>query len=175
MGLNEDLIKGGIILIHSKVNSEEAGDIIKNLLAIQANEPTKEINLYVSSCSIDDWSILALYDVIKSLSNPISTYCIGAVGELSVILLGLANKGKRYILKNSIISFNEVKAALRPGQQTQIEIEAKHATNLKNTFETILSEQTGKDVETIHKDLMKEMTFNAEAAVEYGLIDEVLE
>jgi len=175
MGLKEDLVNAGIFIIHSEVHSEEAGDIIQRLLALKAVDPKKEIHLYISSNSCDDWSVLALYDVIKTLPNPISTYCIGMVGELGVVLLGLASKGKRYILKNSSIAFSEVKGALKPGQQTEIEIEAQHSTRLRETIEKILSEQTGKDIKTIHQDLVNEKTFDAKSAIEYGLIDEVLE
>ena len=172
--LGERLLDNGIILLSSNLESDITGSIILDLLALKAKNPTKEIQLYISSFSADYLNVFALYDVIKSLPNPISTYCIGAVGATSVILLGLADKGKRYMLKSSAIYFREVLGIVNGSQQTDIEIVANEATRTRIAFEEILAKQCGKDVETIHKDLIGERKFTAQEAIEYGLIDEVL-
>ena len=172
--LSEKLLDNGIILLSSNLDSNVTGSIILDLLALKAKNPTKEIQLYISSYSADYLNVFALYDVIKSLPNPISTYCIGAVGATSVILLGLADKGKRYMLKSSAIYFREVLGIVNGSQQTDIEIVANEATRTRKTFEKILAEQCGKDIETIHKDLVGEAKITAQEALKYGLIDEVL-
>lgn len=172
--LAEKLIDNGIFIITSDINDKSAHNLIFALLDYSASNPEKEIKLYVSSGSVDYLNVFAIYDVVKSLPNPVSTYAIGGVSDMSLVFPCLGNKGKRYALNNTLFYFSEVVGILGEGQQTDIEILAKDTMRTRVAFESILSEATGKSVEQIHKDLVNEVKLTAEQAKEYGLIDEVM-
>ena len=172
--LGEKLIENGIFLITSEINDKTAHNLIFALLDYSANDPTKEIKLYISSDSDDYLNVFAIYDVVKSLPNPVSTYAIGGVASMSIVFNCLGNKGKRFALENTVFYFSEVVGVLGEGQQTDIEILAKDTMRTRIAFESILSESTGKSVEQIHADLVKGIKLSAKEAKEYGLIDEVM-
>ena len=172
--LAEKLIDNGIFIITSDINDKSAHNLIFALLDYSASNPEKEIKLYISSGSVDYLNVFAIYDVIKSLPNPVSTYAIGGVSDMSLVFPCLGNKGKRYALKNTLFYFSEVVGILGEGQQTDIEILAKDTMRTRVAFESILSEATGNSVEQIHEDLINEVKLTAEQAKEYGLIDEVM-
>ena len=172
--LAEKLIDNGIFIITSEINDKSAHNLIFALLDYSASNPEKEIKLYVSSGSVDYLNVFAIYDVVKSLHNPVSTYSIGGVSDMSLVFPCLGSKGKRYALENTLFYFSEVVGVLGEGQQTDIEILAKDTMRTRIAFESILSEATGKSVEQIHEDLINEVKLTAEQAKEYGLIDEVM-
>lgn len=172
--LSEKLLENGIFIITSDINEQTAHNLIFALLDYSASNPDKEIKLYISSGSYDYLNVFAIYDVVKSLPNPVSSYAIGGISEMSLVFTCLGNKGKRYALKNTVFYFSEVVGVLGEGQQTDIEILAKDTMRTRIAFESILSEATGKTVEQIHKDLVNGIKLNADEAKEYGLIDEVM-
>lgn len=172
--LLEKLFDNGIFVITSNINEKTAHDLIFSLLDFSANNPEKEIKLYISSGSDDYLNIFAIYDVVKSLPNPVSTYSIGGVSDMSLVFPCLGNKGKRYALENTVFYFSEVVGILSEGQQTDIEILAKDTARTRIAFESILSASTGKSVDQIHNDLLKGIKLSAKEAKEYGLIDEVM-
>ena len=172
--LSEKLIENGIFVITSNINEETTHGLIFSLLDFSASNPEKEIKLYISSGSVDYLNVFAIYDVVKSLPNPVSTYSIGGVSDMSLVFPCLGNKGKRYALENTLFYFSEVVGVLGEGQQTDIEILAKDTMRTRIAFESILAEATGKKVEDIHKDLVNSIKLTAKEAKEYGLIDEVM-
>ena len=172
--LSEKLIENGIFVITSNINEETTHSLIFSLLDFSASNPEKEIKLYISSGSVDYLNVFAIYDVVKSLPNPVSTYSIGGVSDMSLVFPCLGNKGKRYALENTLFYFSEVVGVLGEGQQTDIEILAKDTMRTRIAFESILAEATGKKVEDIHKDLVNSIKLTAKEAKEYGLIDEVM-
>ena len=172
--LAEKLVDNGIFIITSEINDKSAHNLIFALLDYSASNPEKEIKLYVSSGSVDYLNVFAIYDVIKSLHNPVSTYSIGGVSGMSLVFPCLGNKGKRYALENTMFYFSEVVGVLGEGQQTDIEILAKDTMRTRIAFESILADSTGKKVEDIHKDLVNNIKLTAKEAKEYGLIDEVM-
>ena len=172
--LSEKLRDNGIFVITSEINEETTHSLIFALLDFSASNPEKEIKLYISSGSVDYLNVFAIYDVIKSLPNPISTYSIGGISDMSLVFPCLGNKGKRFALENTIFYFSEVVGVLKEGQQTDIEILAKDTMRTRIAFESILSAATGKKVDDIHKDLINGIKLTAKEAKEYGLIDEVM-
>ena len=170
--MNED----GVIVITSTLNSESANSIIMTLLNF-ASTPNKEIQLFVSSSTHDYTNTMAIYDVIKSLPNPISTYCIGSVSGCAVLLLTLGNKGKRYILKNSEITLGELYEIVGTGsnQQTEVELLSKDVSYKEQVFESIIVESTNLSADETKELCSKSTTFNSNEAVAHGFVDKVLE
>lgn len=174
--LNEELTKNGIFLLTSNIDNS-VKDIVLELLNFKANNPTQEIKLYISAYAPRNYfNVFALFDVLTSMDNPISTYAIGAVGDLAILLLALGNKGKRYILKNTKLFLSEVINISGSGeQQTEIDIAVKETSRAREIFEEGLAKYTGKDIKTIHQDLVDAKELTSKEAIEYGLVDEVIE
>lgn len=173
--LDQELKKNGIFLITSDID-ESIKNIVLELLNFKANNPNQEIKLYISAHAQNYLNVFALYDILTSLNNPISTYAIGRVGGLAILLLAIGNKGKRYILKNTKIFFSEVASIFQSGeQQSEIEIISKEVTRAKEVFEEGLANHTGKSIEEIHTSLLNRQELNSKEAIEYGIVDEVIE
>lgn len=175
--LIQKLYENGIIVITTNVGPEATSSTIQAILNLNAMDPFKEIHLYISSGSRDFVNILALYDTLTSIANPIYGYAIGGVAACSVLLLAACDKGKRFILKNTEVCLDEIYGFLDSGvnQQTEMELLNKETTRQKEIFETLLAKHTGRSIEEIHRDCVASKVFNAEEAIEYGLVDHVLE
>lgn len=175
--LFEKLHRDGILVITSSINSKYASEIILSLLNWSNEDSSRELQLYISSYSNDFTNIMAIYDVLQTMKNPISGFCIGMVGGCSTLLLAGCNKGKRYALKNSEIIMGEISGIISSGsnQQTEIEIAAKEATEQKEIFENLLAKHTGQTKEAIHKYCLEERVLSSKEAIEFGLFDEILE
>lgn len=174
--LFEKLYNNGIIIITSNMSPESTGDTIQAILNWNATDPFKELHFYISSTSPSFTNVLALYDTMTSISNPIYGYAIGAVANCSVLLLAACDKGKRFILKNTRINLNEIYAALDNGanQQTEVELLNQEATEQKDIFESLLAKHTGQEIEKIHQDCLLKTSLTAEEARAYGLVDHIL-
>lgn len=174
--LFQKLYENGVIVITSNITPEMTGDTIQTLLNINAADPFKEIHLYISSGSISFTDVLALYDTMTSIANPIYGYAIGAVADCSVLLLAACDKGKRFILKNTEIYLDEIYGFLDSGvnQQTEMELLYQETTKQKDIFESLLAKHTGKSEKEIHEDCVASRSFNAEEAIAYGLVDHIL-
>lgn len=175
--LDEKLIESGIIVICGLIDSEKASKIIFKLLSLSTQDETTPIQLFISSRSGSYLDILAIYDTINTLKNPISATCVGEVGGYATLLLAACNKGSRYALKHSRINIDQPFGILQSGvnQQTEIEIEATEAALKREVFEKILAEKTGQNIAKIHKDCEVGIELKAQEAVEYGLIDKIIE
>ena len=175
--LFEKLYNDGVIVICGQLNPEITTDTIQTIMNWNSYDPFKELHLYISSYAVSFTNVLAIYDVITSISNPISGYAIGAVGNCATLLLAACDKGKRHILKNSQVGLNEIYASFDQGanQQTEVEIICKEATEQKDVFEALLAKHTGKTVEEIHQACLESKTLSSEEAIAFGIVDKVLE
>lgn len=166
-----------IVFITSSLNAEQTSDIIFDILNWSEESSKTKINIYLSSYTFSFTDAITIYDVLKNINNPICVYCIGAIGGYATLFLACATKGKRFILKNTVISLNQPYASFQGGvnQQTEVEIVANEVKKERETFEKILSEKLEKTIDEIHNDVENDRQFNAKEALEYGLIDYILE
>ncbi len=166
------LLKDRIIFLGDEVNDTTASLVVAQLLFLEAEDPDKDIHLYINSPGGSVTAGMAIYDTMQYIKPDVCTVCIGMAASMGAFLLAAGAKGKRYALPNSEIMIHQPLGGIR-GQATDIEIHTKNILDTKKRLNTILSERTGKDYETICKDTERDNFMTAEEAKEYGLIDEV--
>ncbi|MGM0507786.1 MAG: ATP-dependent Clp endopeptidase proteolytic subunit ClpP [Fusobacteriota bacterium] len=166
------LLKDRIIFIGTEINDKVSNSIIAQLLFLEAQDPDKEIIMYINSPGGVITSGLAIYDTMQYINAPVSTVCVGQAASMGALLLTAGEKGKRYALPNSRIMIHQPLGGAR-GQATDIEIHTKEILRMRKITEEILAKRTGKDIEQIKKDTDRDNFMSANEAVEYGLIDEV--
>lgn len=168
------LLKDRIIMLSGEINDEVASSIVAQLLFLEAEDPDKDIYLYINSPGGVVTSGFSIYDTMNYIKSPVSTICIGQAASMGAFLLSCGEKGKRYALPNSRIMIHQPLGGAR-GQATDIEIQAKEILRLKETINEILAKNTGQKVTKIAKDTDRDFFMSAKEASEYGLIDKVLE
>lgn len=175
--LEDKIEESHIVFITSKLDAESASSIILDIMRWNKESKDIEINIYLSSRTYDFVNAVAIYDVLTNIENPISVFCIGYIGGFAPLILAAASNGKKYGLKHTTISLNQPFGYLsnESSQQTEVEIEARETSKVRNIFEKILAERLSKDVEVIHNDVEKDREFTIEEAKKYGLIDVILE
>ena len=166
------LLKDRIIFLSDEVNDTTASLVVAQLLFLEAEDPDKDIHLYINSPGGSVTAGMAIYDTMQYIKPDVCTVCIGMAASMGAFLLAAGAKGKRYALPNSEIMIHQPLGGTR-GQATDIEIHTKNILDTKKRLNTILSERTGKDYKTICKDTERDNFMTAEEAKEYGLIDEV--
>ena len=168
------LLKDRIIFLGEEVNDVSASLIVAQMLFLEAEDPDKDINLYINSPGGVITSGMAIYDTMQYIKCDVSTICIGMAASMAAFLLAAGAKGKRFALPNSEIMIHQPLGGMQ-GQATDIKIHADRIIKTKETLNTILSERTGQSLETIMKDTERDNFMSAVQAKEYGLIDEVIE
>ncbi|VFH00987.1 ATP-dependent Clp endopeptidase proteolytic subunit ClpP [Clostridioides difficile] len=166
------LLKDRIIFLGDQVNDATAGLIVAQLLFLEAEDPDKDIHLYINSPGGSITSGMAIYDTMQYIKPDVSTICIGMAASMGAFLLAAGAKGKRLALPNSEIMIHQPLGGAQ-GQATDIEIHAKRILKIKETLNEILSERTGQPLEKIKMDTERDNFMSALEAKEYGLIDEV--
>ena len=170
------LLKDRIIVLSEDVNHATASLVIAQMLFLESEDPDKEIFFYINSPggSISDG--LAIFDTMNYIKCPVSTICLGMAASMGAFLLAAGAKGKRYATPNSEIMIHQplISGGLS-GQTTEIKIHADHMVKTRERLNRILSEKTGKPLEQIELDTERDNFMIAEQALEYGLIDEILE
>ncbi|MCC0782543.1 ATP-dependent Clp endopeptidase proteolytic subunit ClpP [Clostridioides sp. ES-S-0108-01] len=166
------LLKDRIIFLGDQVNDATAGLIVAQLLFLEAEDPDKDIHLYINSPGGSITSGMAIYDTMQYIKPDVSTICIGMAASMGAFLLAAGAKGKRLALPNSEIMIHQPLGGAQ-GQATDIEIHAKRILKIKETLNEILSERTGQPLEKIKMDTERDNFMSAMEAKEYGLIDEV--
>lgn len=169
------LLKERIIFLGLPINDLVANSIIAQLLYLEHEDPNKDINLYIHSPGGDLHSALAIYDTIQFVKPDVQTIGIGIVASAASLLLSAGAKGKRYALPNTEILLHQVMAGPLGGQATEIEIAAKEILKLKERVNRILSKHTGQPLEKIEKDTDRDYWLSANEALDYGLIDKIIE
>ena len=168
------LLKERIIFLTGQINDSVASLVTAQLLFLEAEDPKKEIYLYINSPGGLVTSGLGIYDTIKYIKPDVSTLCIGQAASMGSFLLAAGTKGKRFSLPNSRIMVHQPSAGFQ-GQATDIEIHANEVLSLKKRLNEIYSKHTGKSVDEIKKALERDNFMTADAAKSFGLIDEVVE
>ena len=168
------LLKERIIFLGSEVNEVTASLIVAQLLFLEAEDPDKDIQLYINSPGGSVTAGMAIYDTMKFIKCDVSTICLGMAASMGAFLLAGGTKGKRYALPNAEIMIHQPLGGAQ-GQATEIEIAAKHILQTKEKLNKMLAENTGKPYDEICEDTERDNWKTALEAKEYGLIDEVIE
>ena len=168
------LLKDRIIFLGDEVNDVTAGLVVAQLLFLEAEDPDKDIHLYINSPGGSVTAGMAIYDTMQYIKPDVSTICIGMAASMGAFLLNAGAKGKRYALPNSTIMIHQPLGGAK-GQATDIEIHAKWILQIKERLNQILSERTGQPLEKIKADTERDNFMSAMEANEYGLVDEVIE
>ena len=168
------LLKDRIIFLGDEVNDVTAGLVVAQLLFLEAEDPDKDIHLYINSPGGSVTAGMAIYDTMQYIKPDVSTICIGMAASMGAFLLNAGTKGKRFALPNSTIMIHQPLGGAK-GQATDIEIHAKWILQIKERLNKILSERTGQPLEKIKIDTERDNFMNAKEAKEYGLVDEIIE
>lgn len=168
------LLKDRIIFLGDEVNDVTAGLVVAQLLFLEAEDPDKDIYLYINSPGGSVTAGMAIYDTMQYIKPDVSTICIGMAASMGAFLLNAGAKGKRFALPNSTIMIHQPLGGAK-GQATDIEIHAKWILQIKERLNQILSERTGQPLEKVKADTERDNFMSAMEAKEYGLVDEVIE
>lgn len=168
------LLKDRIIFLGTEINDQVANAIIAELLFLEAEDPERDINLYINSPGGEVTAGLAIYDTIQFIKAPVSTICVGQAASMAAVLLASGSTKKRYTLPNTRILIHQPWGGVQ-GQAKDIEIVAKEIMRMKNKITEILSKHTGQPYDKIEKDTDRDYYMTAYEAKEYGIVDEVLE
>ena len=168
------LLNDRIILLNEEVNSASAGVVVAQLLYLEGQDPEKDISLYINSPGGVITDGMAIYDTMQYIKCDVSTICLGMAASMGAFLLAAGTKGKRFALPNSEIMIHQPSGGAQ-GQATDISIHANHILRVKDKLNQILSERTGQPLDVVKRDTERDNFMTAQEALEYGLIDKVIE
>jgi ATP-dependent Clp protease protease subunit len=168
------LLNERIVFLGTPVNDQVANLIVAQLLHLESSDPEKDISLYINSPGGSIYAGLAIYDTMMFVKPDISTMCMGVAMSMGSLLLAGGAKGKRYSLPNSRILIHQPSAGFE-GQSTDIEIHAREILDMRKRIDKIYAKHTGKTEEEVNHDMERDRFFKPDEAVEYGLIDRVLD
>ncbi|MCM3635765.1 MULTISPECIES: ATP-dependent Clp endopeptidase proteolytic subunit ClpP [Paenibacillus] len=168
------LLKDRIIMLGSGVNDVVANSIIAQLLFLAAEDPEKDIHLYINSPGGSITAGMAIYDTMQYIKPDVSTICVGMAASMGAFLLTAGAKGKRFALPNSEVMIHQPLGGAE-GQASDIAIRAKRIINMREKLNQILADRSGQPIERINQDTDRDYFMSAQEAVEYGLIDKVIE
>jgi len=173
MTIDELLLENRIVFLIGEINHQSAARVMMQMLYLENQKRGQEINFYINSPggAVDD--TLALYDTMRFMSSPVSTYCLGRAYSGGAVLLTAGEKGKRFILPHAKVMIHQPFGGVT-GQAEDIRIQAEQIIKMKAELNKILADHTGKSVEQVRADSERDRYFTAEEAVAYGLVDEVL-
>ena len=167
------LLKERIIFLGEDVNDVSASVVVAQLLFLEADDPDKDIQLYINSPGGSVTAGLAIYDTMQYIKCDVSTVCIGMAASMGAFLLAGGKKGKRFALPNAEIMIHQPSGGAQ-GQATEVQISAEHILRTKQKLNEILAANTGQDIDTVKADTERDNFMSAEEAKAYGLIDEVI-
>ncbi len=168
------LLKDRIVMLNDEVNSATASLVVAQLLFLEGQDPSKDISLYINSPGGSVTDGLAIFDTMNYIKCDVSTICMGMAASMGAFLLAAGAKGKRLALPNADIMIHQPSGGAK-GQATDIMIHADHIQQTKKKLNTILSEKTGQPYDVIARDTERDNFMTAQQALEYGLIDKVIE
>ena len=168
------LLNDRIIMLNEEVNSTSASLIVAQLLYLEGQDPSKDISFYINSPGGSVTDGLAIYDTMQYIKCDVSTICMGMAASMGAFLLAAGTKGKRMALPNSDIMIQQPSGGAQ-GQATDIEIHTKHILHTKKRLNEILAKNTGQPFDVIARDTERDNFMTAQQALEYGLIDKVIE
>ncbi len=167
------LLKERIIFINGEIDDDLAGLVTAQLIFLEAEDPDKDIYLYINSPGGSVTAGLAIYDTMNFIKCDVATLCMGMAASMGAFLLSAGAKGKRQALPNAEIMIHQPLGGAR-GQSSDVQIQAKQLLKIRNQLNKILSENTGKSLKTIEKDTDRDNYMSSEEAMAYGLIDAVI-
>ncbi len=167
------LLKERIVFLGEEVNETTAGLVVAQLMFLEAEDPERDVHLYINSPGGVITAGMAIYDTMNFIKCDVATYCIGMAASMGAFLLAGGAKGKRYALPNAEIMIHQPSGGSQ-GQATEIEIAARHILHLKKRLNEILAANTGQPYETIAADTERDNWLTAEAALDYGIIDKII-
>jgi len=167
------LLKDRIIFLGSDVNEHSANLIVAQLLFLQAEDPKKDIYLYINSPGGSVYDAMAIYDTMQFVTNDIQTFGIGIQASAAAFLLSSGTKGKRFLLPNATVMIHQPSSGTR-GKVTDMEIDLKESLRIKHRLNEIMAGNTGQKVETIKNDMERDKWMTADEAKKYGLVDKVI-
>ena len=168
------LLKERIIFLGTGIDDQVANVIVAQLLFLNHEDPEKEIQMYINSPGGVIYAGLAIYDTMQMITNPISTVAVGVTASFGTVLLTAGTKGRRFALPNATIHMHQPLGGAQ-GQATDIEIQAKQILRLKALLNGVMAKHTGQPLEVIERDLDRDYYLDAQQAVTYGLVDQVLQ
>ena len=172
--ISSRLLKERVIFLVGPIDDHVANVIVAQMLFLEAENPEKDISLYINSPGGVVTAGMAIYDTMQYIRPDVSTICVGQAASMGALLLASGAKGKRYALPNSRVMIHQPLGGFQ-GQASDIEIHAREILALKQKLNEVLSKHTGQPLETIARDTERDNFKSAEAAHEYGLVDQVLE
>jgi ATP-dependent Clp protease protease subunit len=167
------LFEERIIFLGSPIDDASAGDIMAQLLCLESADGEADISIYINSPGGSFTAMSSIYDTMQYIKPQISTICLGQASSASSLILAAGTAGKRFILPHSKVTINQPYAEGR-GQGSDIEIQANEILRMRSDMEAILSLHTGKSVDEIQEDIERDKILTAEQAVEYGIVDKIL-
>ncbi len=167
------LLRDRIIFLGGPIEDTVANLIIAQLLFLQAEDPKKEISLYINSPGGSVTSTLAIIDTMKFIKPDVATYCVGIAASGAAMVLSAGQKGRRFILPNAEVMIHQPLGGAE-GQATDIAISAKHILKTKENLNKMLAENTGQPLSKIEQDVERDFFMSAEEAKKYGLVDKIL-
>ncbi|MCL5942771.1 MAG: ATP-dependent Clp endopeptidase proteolytic subunit ClpP [Actinobacteria bacterium] len=168
------LLSERIIFLGTPINDQVANLVVAQFLHLESEDPDKDIALYINSPGGGVYAGLAIYDTMQFIKPDVSTICIGVAMSMGALLLAGGAKGKRYALPNSKVLIHQVSGGFQ-GPATDIEIHAREALNLRRRLDEILAKHTGHELDKVAKDTERDYFMTSQEALEYGLIDKIIE
>lgn len=168
------LLKERVVFLVGEINDNVANLVVAQLLFLESENPDKEIHLYINSPGGSISAGMAIYDTMQFIKPDVSTLCIGIAASMGAFLLQAGAKGKRFVLPNSTVMIHQPLGGFH-GQATDIEIHAKYILSLRERLYILMAQHTGRSIEEIARDSERDKFLNAAEAVEYGLVDKVLD
>ena len=168
------LLKERVIFLVGPINDNIANLVVAQLLFLESENPDKEIHLYINSPGGSISAGMAIYDTMQFIKPDVSTLCVGIAASMGAFLLQAGTKGKRFVLPNSTVMIHQPLGGFQ-GQATDIEIHAKYILSLRERLYLLMAQHTGRSVEEIARDSERDKFLTANEAVEYGLVDQVLD
>lgn len=169
------LLKERIVFLGTGINDQVANLIVAQLLFLNREDPEREVQMYINSPGGMIYAGLAIYDTMRQISAPVMTVAVGLTASFGTVLLAAGTKGRRFALPNATIHMHQPWSSGGGGQATDIDIQAREILRQRDLLNNILAERTGQPIDRIEEDTDRDRYMSARQAVEYGLIDNVLE
>ena len=168
------LLKENIIFLGTPIDDTIANLICAQFIHLESENPDKDINIYINSPGGDITALFAIYDTMQFIKNDIATICLGQAASAAAVLLAAGTKGKRLALPHARVLLHQPYGQVGYSQVTDLELAAREILRMRELLEGILSKHTGQTVERVHADTDRDFTLEAAAALEYGVIDEII-
>ena len=168
------LLRDNIIFLQTPVDDQIASLLCAQLIHLESENPDKDINIYINSPGGDITALFAIYDTMQFIKNDVATICLGQAASAAAVLLAAGTKGKRMALPHSRIMLHQPSGQTGYGQVTDLELAAKEILRMRDLLEEMLAQHTGQTIERIHTDTDRDFVMEANEALAYGIIDDVI-